>query len=111
MNDEHEQTGLPAVRAATSVPTQTVGTDHPVHSSLISIPYPSSHQHHHQPLRPVYAEGQNLLDVGGAAGTGDDHQFAPHRRIGHAGGNAAQAAGKCSANCSTRAITTHAGGK
>ena len=45
----------------------------------------SSHQEDDQPLRAVDAENENLLDVGGAAGAGDEDEFAAGLRVGHAG--------------------------
>ena len=69
-------------------------------------------EQYHQPLRAMNAENQNLLDVGRAAGTGDDDELPLHRRIGHArAASDAHAAGRCSTNWPVRATTTHAGGR
>ena len=53
----------------------------PAIEAMVSL----SHQDHHQPFRPVDAENQDLLDVGRAAGTGDDDELAALGRVGHAG--------------------------
>ena len=72
---------------------------------------PLFHHQHYQPLRPVDAENQLLLDVRRAAGAGDKHDLAagivrPARaEIGP------QAAGKLGSSGLERATTTHAGGK
>ena len=71
----------------------------------------SPHQDHHQPLRAVDAEDQDLFDVGSAAGAGDEHDLAAGIGAAQTLEIGPQAAGRCSTSCSTRAITMQAGGR
>ena len=42
-------------------------------------------QHHQQPFGAVDAEDQNFLDVGRAAGAGDEHELATQLGVGGSG--------------------------
>ena len=65
----------------------------------------------HQAFRAVDAEDEDLLDVGRAAGTGHQDEFAPQGARRQRPAIAVQAAGRCSASWATRPTTTQAGGR